>query len=142
MNKTVIGAILLFLLVVGGAVAVKFLLPLFEEQQQKATSDATRTKGKIRVAMDNWIGYFPLRSSEMKARMRKAGYQLITEDDNADYRQRSVGGQHAGQMSGMTRPGNDYFHSPFQGGGGKISRPLWTSMGRGHGHCVRYLKIF
>lgn len=88
MNKTVMGAILLFFLVVAGAVAVKFLLPLFEEEQQKATSDATRTKGKIRVAMDNWIGYFPLRSPEMKARMRKAGYQLVTEDDNADYRQR------------------------------------------------------
>ncbi len=88
MNKTVIGAVMIFVLVVIGAVTVKLLLPKFEESRQKETSDATRTKGKITIAMDNWIGYFPLSSPEMKNLMRRSGYILLCEDDNADYDQR------------------------------------------------------
>ena len=88
MNKSVIGAVMIFVLVVIGAVTVKLLLPKFEESLQKETSDATRTKGKITIAMDNWIGYFPLSSPEMKNLMRRSGYILMCEDDNADYDQR------------------------------------------------------
>jgi outer membrane protein OmpA-like peptidoglycan-associated protein/ABC-type taurine transport system substrate-binding protein len=88
MNRTLIGALLLLTLAVVGAVAVKLMLPLFEESQQKATSDAVKTKGKMTVAMDNWIGYFILRSPEMKNQMRRAGYILECEDDKADYARR------------------------------------------------------
>ncbi len=85
MNKTILGAALLFLLIIIGAMGVKLLLPKLEESRQRATSDAVRTKDKIRVAMDNWIGYFILRSPEMKSAMRRAGYNLVCEDDQADY---------------------------------------------------------
>lgn len=85
MNKTVIGALMIFIFIVAGAVGVKLLLPYFEEIRQKTTSDAVKTKGKIRIDLDNWIGYFPLRSSEMKNLMRRSGYILLCNDDNADY---------------------------------------------------------
>ena len=65
-----------------------YLLPYFQDRHQKVTSDATKTKGKIRIAMDNWVGYFPLRSPEMKNLMRRSGWILVCEDDNADYGQR------------------------------------------------------
>lgn len=85
MKKRITGVLLLVIL--GGLLLLggKWLLPLFQERQQQATSDAADTKGEIRVALDNWIGYYPLRSREMTRRMRRAGWLLKCEDDQADY---------------------------------------------------------
>jgi outer membrane protein OmpA-like peptidoglycan-associated protein/ABC-type taurine transport system substrate-binding protein len=88
MNRNLVGALLLVLIVVVGALGVKFFLPYFEKRQQLATTDATKTKGKIVVALDNWAGYFILRSPEMENAMRRAGYILTCEDDQADYGRR------------------------------------------------------
>lgn len=88
MNKTIAGALFIVIVVMAGALGVKLMLPKIEERHQKATSDAVKTKGKIRIALDNWIGYFPLSSPEMKNLMRRSGYILVCEDDNADYAQR------------------------------------------------------
>ncbi len=85
MNRTIVGALLIVVITVIGAFGVKQMLPLFEDFRQKETSDADKTKGKIRVALDNWVGYFVLNSPEMKEAMRRSGYVLICEDDNADY---------------------------------------------------------
>lgn len=76
------------IIVVLGMVAISaynFLKPLFEASQQKQTSDAKAIKGKITIGVDNWIGYFPLCSQEMRKRMRRSGYNLQCLDDNADY---------------------------------------------------------
>jgi len=86
-NK-VIGAALLLLVSLTVIFLVWLFLPHFQERQQKVTSDATKTQGKIRIAVDNWIGYFPLRSPEMKNLMRRTGWILICEDDKANYAQR------------------------------------------------------
>jgi len=85
MGRKLVGVFLL--LVIGGAVIVAayLLLPYFKDREQRSTSDARKTQGKIVIALDNWIGYFPLRSPEMRAAMRRAGWQLVLEDDNADY---------------------------------------------------------
>jgi outer membrane protein OmpA-like peptidoglycan-associated protein/ABC-type taurine transport system substrate-binding protein len=88
MNKRIVGALLLLVLGIAAIVSVKFLLPRIQERQQRATSDARDTKGKIVLALDNWIGYFPLRSPEMVRSMRRAGWLLAIEDDRADYQQR------------------------------------------------------
>ena len=88
MNRSLVGALLIVIIVVTGALGVKFLWPYFEKSQQRATSDATKTKGKIVVALDNWVGYFILRSPEMENAMRRAGYILICEDDQAAYGRR------------------------------------------------------
>ncbi|NNG01952.1 MAG: OmpA family protein [Desulfobacteraceae bacterium] len=88
MNKTIVGAFLIIVLVTIAAVGVKLLLPMFEDARQKATTDATKTKGKIRIAVDNWVGYSVLCSPELKSAVRKSGYLLVCEDDNADYAKR------------------------------------------------------
>lgn len=85
MKRKVVGALLLLVIGIVAVVGGRLLLPLFRDTFQKKTSDAARTQGKIVIAMDNWIGYFPLRSPEMKAVMRQSGWTLILEDDNADY---------------------------------------------------------
>src|SRR3989344_1031056 len=62
-----------------------FMSPIFNDWSQKNTSDAKMSKGKITVAYDNWIGYFPLCSPEMKKQMRASGWNWQCEDDKADY---------------------------------------------------------
>jgi len=81
-TKTALGIIILGMVAIS---AYNFLLPLFEASQQKQTSDAKAIKGKITIGVDNWIGYFPLCSQEMRKRMRRSGYNLQCVDDNADY---------------------------------------------------------
>jgi outer membrane protein OmpA-like peptidoglycan-associated protein len=80
----------LALVVLGAAAiaAVKYAWPIWQERSQRATSDARDTKARIAIGVDNWIGYFPLCSDEMKKRMRGAGYVLVCEDDKADYASR------------------------------------------------------
>ena len=70
------------------AAGFKFLWPLFEARTQIDTSDARGTKGRVVIGVDNWIGYFPLCSDEMRKRMRTAGYVLHCDDDKADYPKR------------------------------------------------------
>ncbi|MBI5210582.1 MAG: OmpA family protein [Elusimicrobia bacterium] len=64
---------------------VYFLKPRFLERRQVSTSDSKDMKRTIRIGVDNWAGYFPLCSPEMKKRMRGAKYLLQCNDDNADY---------------------------------------------------------
>jgi len=80
----------LVLLLLGSIVivGVKTFLPAWEEQQGINLSDARDTKGKIVIGVDNWVGYFPLCSPEMKRRMHEQGYLLDCRDDNADYARR------------------------------------------------------
>ncbi|MFH1116923.1 MAG: phosphate ABC transporter substrate-binding/OmpA family protein [Pseudomonadota bacterium] len=88
MNKRVAGALILLILGIIAIVGAWYLLPYFRDAKQLATSDARRTKGKITVALDNWIGYFILRSPEMKKLMHRGGWVLAVEDDGADYARR------------------------------------------------------
>lgn len=85
MNKRITGVLLLLL--IGGALLVggKYLLAFLDEKNQRATSDATQTKGSVRIAMDSWIGYFPLCSREMKDEMHRSGWLLECVDDKGDY---------------------------------------------------------
>lgn len=81
------------LIVLGSLAAIgyKFLWPQFEARKQIDTTDARGTKGRITIGVDNWIGYFPLCSDEMRKRMRAVGYVLTCEDDKADYPKRFAG---------------------------------------------------
>lgn len=78
------------LLVAGtlAALGYKFAWPLVEDRMQIDTTDARGTKGRIVIGVDNWIGYFPLCSDELRKRMRASGYVLHCEDDKADYAKR------------------------------------------------------
>ena len=88
MNKRLVGVFLL--LVIGGLLLVggKYVWVYLADKQQRTTSDAVRTKGKLRVAVDSWIGYFPLCSRDMKEEMHRSGYLLECVDDKADYKGR------------------------------------------------------
>ena len=87
MNRRVIGAVLLLII---GVIAIvgAYLLSKLQDRQQRSTSDAKKTQGAISIALDNWAGYFILRSPEMKQQMRRLGWSLKVEDDNSDLAQR------------------------------------------------------
>ncbi|MBI4349475.1 MAG: OmpA family protein [Elusimicrobia bacterium] len=81
-----LGAFLAFLIVgTLGLIGAYFLLPRLAAKRQLETSDAKDTKGTIRVGVDNWVGYFPLCSPELRRRMRGAKYLLQCVEDTADY---------------------------------------------------------
>lgn len=48
------------------------------------SSDASTTQQRIRIAVDSWVGYYPLCSGVLKKRMRELGYSLECTDDKAD----------------------------------------------------------
>ncbi|MEJ2622122.1 MAG: phosphate ABC transporter substrate-binding/OmpA family protein [Candidatus Thiodiazotropha sp.] len=68
--------------------ALRLLLPYWTASQQRSTSDAAATRGVLRIGVDNWIGYFPLCSSEMRRNLRSRGYTLQCIDDAANYSER------------------------------------------------------
>jgi outer membrane protein OmpA-like peptidoglycan-associated protein/ABC-type nitrate/sulfonate/bicarbonate transport system substrate-binding protein len=84
MNKHALIAWIALLLGGLAMVAFKVLGPAWEERQSKALSDARDIKGRIVIGVDNWVGYFPLCSPEMKRRMHDRGYFLECRDDQAD----------------------------------------------------------
>jgi outer membrane protein OmpA-like peptidoglycan-associated protein/DNA-binding transcriptional LysR family regulator len=71
-----------------GILGARYLLPIVQDTRQRETSDASATRGTLAVGADNWIGYFPLCSAPMAKRVRRAGWVLRCENDNADYRAR------------------------------------------------------
>lgn len=85
MSGHVRGAIALFVVFVLAIFGYYFGDPIWQNWRQQKTSDAQATRGKITVAYDNWIGYFPLCSPRMKAGLRRAGWILDCVDDKADY---------------------------------------------------------
>lgn len=85
MNTHVKVAVGILILGILGLIGWKVALPLLQDSMQTGTSDARATRGKIRIGYDNWVGYFPLCSPEMKKRLRSSGYLLECIDDGADY---------------------------------------------------------
>ena len=61
----------------------------FAERTDRDTSDASGVTKTLRVGVDNWVGYLPLCSKELRTRMHGAGYRLQCSDDNADYAART-----------------------------------------------------
>ncbi len=69
-------------------IALWVLLPYWTESKQRSTSDAAATRGVLRIGVDNWIGYFPLCSPDMRRNLRSRGYTLQCIDDAANYEER------------------------------------------------------
>ena len=63
-------------------------IALLEEKKRAELTDAGRFKGEINIGLDNYLGYFPLRSKQLRSEMLQQGYQLKFDDDGADYAQR------------------------------------------------------
>lgn len=83
--KLVITLVIVGILVILG---YRFTWPYIQENYDLATTDAGEAQTKIRIGMDNWVGYFPLCSPEMKRRLRSRSIQLQCIDDQADYAER------------------------------------------------------
>jgi len=84
MNNTVKWFVGFMFLSVVGMVGYKVLQPRMMEQELIDSSNGVKIKATIKIAIDSWIGYFPLCSKPMKSRMRSRGYNLVCIDDNAD----------------------------------------------------------
>jgi outer membrane protein OmpA-like peptidoglycan-associated protein/ABC-type nitrate/sulfonate/bicarbonate transport system substrate-binding protein len=78
-------AVVLIAIGVFGIAAYKFGWPYVQERMDRQSSDAKDIKAKLVVGVDNWIGYFPLCSGELRKRMRAKGYLVQCDDDKADY---------------------------------------------------------
>ncbi len=95
--KATIGFVLM------AAIAMVIYSIVFKEKQREAkqqneeelaalkisNTDASRFKGDIRIGLDNYLGYYPMRSKRMQREMLNQGYQLKFHDDKADYKTRS-----------------------------------------------------
>ncbi|MBN1522994.1 MAG: OmpA family protein [Spirochaetales bacterium] len=88
MKKHTIILIVLVLLGVLGIIGYKIASPYLEETAALNTSDAKDMKGKIRIALDSWIGYYYLQSPVFKKLMREDKYLVEIIDDNANYAER------------------------------------------------------
>jgi outer membrane protein OmpA-like peptidoglycan-associated protein len=77
--------LLIIIIFIIGAIA--FLRPIYFEKGQRATSDAAVTD-EIHWAGDGYIGYFFLRSPEMKKQAPRKGIELKFTDDGGAYADR------------------------------------------------------
>ncbi|MCG8668864.1 MAG: phosphate ABC transporter substrate-binding/OmpA family protein [Pseudomonadales bacterium] len=80
-------AVLITFIGIMGLIIWRVAEPILTELQQAEVSDVGE-KGSIHIAIDGWVGYFPLCSPEMKRRINRKGYGLRCTDDAADYRDR------------------------------------------------------
>lgn len=80
----------MFFLILAIVVGWYFLEPMVVENQQTATSDASASKGRIVIGVDNFIGYFPLCSRRMNVRMMADGYEIECRNE-PDFARRFAG---------------------------------------------------
>ena len=88
MSKHTIIAIVLVVVGVLGVVIFRLVLPQIKQDYAYGTSDAKNLKGEVSIALDSWIGYFPLQSPVFKKLMREEGYKVKIIDDEANYPER------------------------------------------------------
>lgn len=69
------------ILLIGGYFARNW----FAERAERSTSDASGVTRTLRIGVDNWVGYLPLCSKELRTRMHGAGVRVQCNDDSADY---------------------------------------------------------
>lgn len=85
MKKNTVFVLVFIFIVMPAIFGIKKLLPVLHQKLQVQTSDAKDMKGKITIAYDDWVGYFPLTSARMKKFMRSEGYTFECVNDGADY---------------------------------------------------------
>lgn len=78
-------ALILVFVGVFGIGAYRLAQPWINAQLQKSTTDSANIRGTLRIAVDGWVGYFPLCSPDMMQRMRQSGFLWECVDDQADY---------------------------------------------------------
>jgi outer membrane protein OmpA-like peptidoglycan-associated protein len=87
MKKSTVGFLLILLVGLAGIGVWKYLAPLLFEQNLIDTSDAKNGKA-IRVAGDNYMGYFFVTSPEMKKQLSRKSMFVDFTDDGGLYAER------------------------------------------------------
>ena len=87
-NKKIITFFGIIVLGIGAMLGYKMLKPKWDEHNQLVGSDASKIKGKIKIGVDDWIGYYILCSKQMKTMTRNSGYLLECVNDNANMDER------------------------------------------------------
>lgn len=93
MRKVTVVLLALGLLVMIGSVIFRFVFaPSIQEERQKekieGVSGASRIKDTIKVAGDNYLGYWFIASREVKQRAGQKGYAVLWSNDNGNYSER------------------------------------------------------
>ncbi len=107
MRKTTAGAILLILIGGLGLLAWKLAMPLIFEQNQIGTSDASHSKGTIRIGGDNFLGYWFMTSPSMRKAASRDGIGIQFTDDGGAYADR-LAKFSAGEYDCIVLPVNSY----------------------------------
>src|SRR3989344_1154792 len=84
----IIAAALILLLGIPAVLLFNPSLRWWTTRQQVSTSDAAKMKGTIKIGTDNFIGYGPLCGPYLRSLMLAEGYNLVCNDDGADYPKR------------------------------------------------------
>ncbi|KYK26115.1 hypothetical protein AYK26_00680 [Euryarchaeota archaeon SM23-78] len=87
MNKKILGPILIFAIVAIVAVAIKFISPIVFKKKQISTSRAQDTE-LIKWAGDSYLGYWFLKSPDMRIYAPRNGIELSFHDDGGAYAER------------------------------------------------------
>jgi outer membrane protein OmpA-like peptidoglycan-associated protein/ABC-type taurine transport system substrate-binding protein len=85
MNPNVKGFIAILVIGVVLLTGGYFARNWFAERAERSASDASGVTKTLRIAVDNWVGYVPLCSKELRTRMHGAGVRVQCNDDSADY---------------------------------------------------------
>ena len=85
MNPNVKGFIALLVIGVVLLTGGYFARNWFAERAERSASDASGVTTTLRIGVDNWVGYVPLCSKELRTRMHGAGVRVQCIDDSADY---------------------------------------------------------
>ena len=85
MKKNTVMVLVFVLIVIPAIFGLKHMIPIWNKKMQVQTSDAKDLKGKISIAYDDWLGYFPVTSPRMKKDLRSEGYQIECTNDGGDY---------------------------------------------------------
>lgn len=108
MNRKLLAAGLIILAGVLCAGLFKGYQWLTKEDAEIASSDATgRSAVKMKIAGDPYLGYFFLRSPQMKAETRKRGLAVEFSDDGGNYAER-LDKFNKGEYDGIVLPINSY----------------------------------
>ncbi len=70
MKKITVFAMVILVAGIVVSTILKLMMPGFQQAHTKVTSDARSIKGEISIALDSWIGYFPIQSPVLKKLMR------------------------------------------------------------------------
>lgn len=86
-----VGPVIVFALVCLGSLVVHFIRSGEMAADRLATSGLQSSKGVVRVGLDGYAGYAPLRAVSFRNRLLESGYRVEYADDAGDYAARVAG---------------------------------------------------